>query len=1224
MTWLDFMLQGPVPYEPDLPVEIRHESLALLMRTTVQQSVNVPPGRYYVTSRLPAGQELFAQVDAAGDRNLVVLEPDEADLSPHEYLATQHFLVGPITSPPGDQPADWSPLPGAPGSVSVRVVAGNLLNGRSHLVLEVADVTPNPEWLLSYSPGIHQAPAWLQLVIGDVIEHSQTIPVVAGQSAQLRFAPPEGRHWRLDAAPQHTGADLLLRYRDRGWVHEAASVSDSLEGQAEEMLREKLRDPVAAAIGAYGLLRFSTLERLHDWTENLRRWFPRLPDGSAIRGEHLARAGDHHGALSAFAELWERGLPLFSDGLGYAIARLELYTSVGTAGFDRRRVELARRVLEALRPFAAAADFARPLLTIIGDVGEVARSAAVRRSSASAVPSQSAELSGGPFTATSAALPAATADAPGAPGAPGTQPTWAPGAKAAVTTALGGSRVWATFGQGILNEVYWPSAGEPQIRDLGFLLSGPGWWTEVKLNPGWTISTPQPDVPVPTVTHSAANWSLAFEVVPDPDLDVVLISWRLTGAGVTLHPLLAPHLEVHRGVDPAGQGTVGWDNYAWVGDDGSLLAEREGVGLCLAASMRFSRGSAGYVGASDGWQDFSRNGAMTWTWPLAGPGNVALTGEAPGQSGVLALAFASDAEGAHTVALESLARDFDAVRTECVDGWRRWALPGIPQSKPGDPPGLADAVRRCAAVIKVHEDHAYPGAFVASLSIPWGDSRGDLSGYHLVWPRDAVESGLALLVLGHGQEAVDLCSYLIATQQPDGHWKQNFFPDGTTFWSGTQLDETALPVMLAAKLAESGYATPAGTDDMVRRALRYLVQNGPLSPEDLWEENPGGSPFTLGVIVAALVAGAAFLTRPGGSRPVDATESQYLLGLADNWNERIEAWTYASGTDLDAKYAIAGHYVRIGAPPSGDPGAPWGPRGFISLKNQPEGTLAIPAALVTGLEFLYLVRLGLRAPDDQRIIDTITVVESELGQDVPTGRAYHRYEEDGYGETDAGDPFAGAGRGRLWPLLAGERGHYEILARREPTAQLTSMLNMAGPGGLIPEQVWDAADIPPRGLVQGHATGSAMPLIWAHAELAKLAMIRDTRRPVERLASIEARYGGQPPVGSGAWYWRDGLDASATGGATDTLPYGRDLIVEAAAPFTLHWGHDGWQDVADLDATALGFGRYGATVSGMSLSSYGSIQFTRRYADGWEGVDHAVALAATARASLPAPARARG
>jgi len=64
-------------------------------------------------------------------------------------------------------------------------------------------------------------------------------------------------------------------------------------------------------------------------------------------------------------------------------------------------------------------------------------------------------------------------DLSAAPGGPGLQPTWSSSAKDMVTTALGTSRVWVTLGYGILNEVYWPATGTPQIRDLGFIVAGP-------------------------------------------------------------------------------------------------------------------------------------------------------------------------------------------------------------------------------------------------------------------------------------------------------------------------------------------------------------------------------------------------------------------------------------------------------------------------------------------------------------------------------------------------------------------------------------------------------------------------------------------------------------------------------------------------------------------------------------------------------------------------------
>jgi glucoamylase len=58
--------------------------------------------------------------------------------------------------------------------------------------------------------------------------------------------------------------------------------------------------------------------------------------------------------------------------------------------------------------------------------------------------------------------------------------TWTSGAKDLVMTALGSSRVWATTGQGIFTEIYWPAVDQPQVKDLGFLIGGTGWWQEVK------------------------------------------------------------------------------------------------------------------------------------------------------------------------------------------------------------------------------------------------------------------------------------------------------------------------------------------------------------------------------------------------------------------------------------------------------------------------------------------------------------------------------------------------------------------------------------------------------------------------------------------------------------------------------------------------------------------------------------------------------------------------
>src|SRR5512142_449122 len=198
-------------------------------------------------------------------------------------------------------------------------------------------------------------------------------------------------------------------------------------------------------------------------------------------------------------------------------------------------------------------------------------------------------------------------------GAPGLPPTWTSSAKDVVTTALGASRLWATLGFGIVNEVFWPETGEPQIRDLGFILAragAPGEWVELKRAQRYTVKTPAPYIPLAFVTHEGDDYRFMIEICPDPLRDVLLLRWVLEGP-YTAYVILAPHL-----------GGTGEGNTAWV--DRDLCARHGEHCLALRASDGFTRASAGFVGASDGWQDFTHNGCMTWTFDRAEDGNVAL------------------------------------------------------------------------------------------------------------------------------------------------------------------------------------------------------------------------------------------------------------------------------------------------------------------------------------------------------------------------------------------------------------------------------------------------------------------------------------------------------------------------------------------------------------------------------------------------------------------------
>jgi glucoamylase len=669
--------------------------------------------------------------------------------------------------------------------------------------------------------------------------------------------------------------------------------------------------------------------------------------------------------------------------------------------------------------------------------------------------------------------------------------------------------------------------------------------------------------------------------------------------------LLAPHLGVSQIIPESQWAALGADNQAWTDPaDLALFASGSGGFLCLLAWPGFTRAGAGYVGDTDGWTDFSRNQSMTLTYSKAGPGVVALTGELAAGSGLLALGFGDSQDAARAAAQAALDAGYDATAAAFTRGWQAWTadltLPG-PAQLAAAPSGLADALRESAVVLRTHADHVVTGAYVAGLATPWGNYTNDPGGYHMVWCRDGGETALALAAAGHTDDAATALGYLAGRQSQDGSWPRCFFvsrvPTAFDPQAAVQLDEVAFPLLLAGKLGELGVPMPAGADNAITSAAGYLARNGPVSGQDVdrWEENAGASPFTIGLEIVAMLVAATRLTGP---------DRALALALADNWNERLEEFTYVSGDEVDLAFGTDGHYVRIGLPGGGR----------VALANQPPGTQPVDAAALVGLEFGYLPRLGLRDPADKRITDTLAIVEAMLAADTPNGRAYRRYDVDGYGEwlDGTGWPVRKFGIGRPWPLLAGERGHLDLMAGGDASVQLRAMLAMRGRGGLLPEQVWDSGQLPWQDLRPGQPTGSAMPLAWAHSELVKLAVAVASGQPVERLALVADRYHATVPA-SPSWFWRDASPVAA-------LPAGRSLVVAGPGPFTLHYGFNDWNPVtiSERDAQPLGLGLFGVTLTPADLAGQASLQFVRRYPDGsWEpATRHDVTLGAPGPATL--------
>ena len=692
-----------------------------------------------------------------------------------------------------------------------------------------------------------------------------------------------------------------------------------------------------------------------------------------------------------------------------------------------------------------------------------------------------------------------------APGSPGALSNWCGGAKQAVGTSLGAARVWFTVGQGILNEVYYPRVDLPQIRDLGFIVGdGKGFWVEVKRIGDCTGELAEPGIPALRIVHRHPRFTLTQRIAPEQHRDTLLVELQLEGEPeLQLYTLLAPHL-----------GGTGLGNRAEVTHYRGrriLWADQGPFGLALAAvdsqqHDALGQACAGYSGSSDGWQDFDRNGCMRWQYRRAGPGNIALTAALPTQC-VLALGFSSSREAAATLALSSLRQPFEQVWDEQIRQWRAWhADCRLPDKMDRLPAEVGDLLRTSAMVLRTHCDQTFRGAMVASLSVPWGEFAEERPGYHLVWPRDLVECAGALLALGAESEAREILRYLLATQRSDGSWFQNQWLGGKPYWKGIQLDEVAFPVLLAGTLADRSALDGIEVADMVQRALGFIARDGPVSQQDRWEENRGVNAFTIAVCIAALVSGARFLPVP---------QEAFVLELADYWNARLDDWTAVRDSALDRHYGVDGHYLRSTPPEALLDDAALARVAPIKNRALDPG---LSASEQIGGDFLQLVRYGLRDPEAPLVRDSVQLLDRLLSVELPQGRCWYRYTGDGYGEHADGTPFDGVGQGRPWPLLLGERGHYELARGADALPCLKTMAAMADGAGMLPEQIWDADDLPERRLRRGGPTGSAMPLAWAHAEFIKLACSILEQRPVDRPEPLWARYHKQPPAAH-VWYW---------------------------------------------------------------------------------------------------------
>lgn len=475
----------------------------------------------------------------------------------------------------------------------------------------------------------------------------------------------------------------------------------------------------------------------------------------------------------------------------------------------------------------------------------------------------------------------------------------------------------------------------------------------------------------------------------------------------------------------------------------------------------------------------------------------------------LALGFGRTASSAVQVAGASLAAPFASVEASYRAGWTSYDA-GLrrPPAKVAGVQDVKGAYYLSANVLKASEDKTYPGAIAASLASPWGQavSAGDLPGgkpvyfgsYREVFARDLYETFTGLIADGDTATARDTVRFLfLRQQQADGSMPRNSLTNGKPApdTGGTQLDETAYPILMAYQAGLGGDRT---LWPHVRSAADFLVAHGPSYGVERWEEQSGYSPSTIAAEIAGLTAAAAIADRQG-----DHARADLYQATADDYQRHVKDWTVTTTGPYAPRYFV--RLTKDGDPDSG------------TTYNLGNGSVTADQRTVVDGGFQELVRLGELKATDPDVQASLKVLDRQISVTTATGTGYYRYgtsaaagSADGYGDcyqpsqtacTVQGAPWApsGVGTGHLWPVLSGERAESALATGDRATASslLASMVGASSGVGLVPEQAWENPDLAASpygtdpttasiGFTDGGPAGSAAPLTWAQAQEVRL------------------------------------------------------------------------------------------------------------------------------------------
>ena len=767
-----------------------------------------------------------------------------------------------------------------------------------------------------------------------------------------------------------------------------------------------------------------------------------------------------------------------------------------------------------------------------------------------------------------------------APGGPGAQSYLDVARKDCFGTARNTtSKVWFTVAGGVLSDVFSPNIEATNVNTVQYIVTDGHTFADLQQRDmTYSLSSPDPSGMVCQVTSTdrAHGFRLVSDYITDPARTSVVVH-------TTLQPLsgdasavakLKVYVRYDATIDNSGGGgtTNGGANDATVDPSSTALVSSDTTAPtgpfaaqvvgALVADHPFLSESSGFVGtASDGLNQLDAHHALVNDYQTATDGNVvqtALLDTTPGRPFTLALGFAPAAAGAIAAAQGSATQPFGRTLAQYEAGWRdydaslRRPPAGLTGFSRAQDAAMQSTYWLSANVIKAAEDKTNIGAFVASPTDPWGQSVPASTThagwtYREVFARDSYETFTGLLADGDRASARDMVTFMFdKTQQPDGSFPRDSELDGSVApdtFGLSEIDEVAYPLLMAWEAGLSGNVS--FYRDHIQPAADYIVDHGPSTGAERWEEHPGYSPATIASEIAGLVA-AGQLAQAAG----DTARAHLYLATADDYQRNVKAWTVTTSGPDGPRY-----FIRESV--SGNPNTD-------QTYNLGNGSLNnIDQRSIIDAGFLELTRMGELSATDPDVRASLKVVDSVLESQTSSGPGWHRYgikakgSTDGYGDCYVPDPTScsptgegwfthAVGSGHLWPLLDGERAEQDLQSGATAAASRLAVTfqRMTWGLGYVPEQVWEDPNTPASpfgadpttasiGFTNGKAAGSAAPLIWGQAQYLRLVLDLQDGKVSDQPSITRARYlSPGPPSDVGVTLTSPSSGAMTTGPTT--------------------------------------------------------------------------------------------